>query len=90
LVREAGVLQLIVGPSLLRKCDNVVHRKVRDSLPILAYLLALGMVETANRSTNASFERANALRAYKPDAYILAEAMGAKSDWFITMTKFNS
>ena len=84
---EAGVLQLIVGSNVLRECEEVVRRKAPASLPTLAYLLELGMVEITTRSPNEFIEQAKAIVAYEPDAYILAEAMAAEPDWFITHDK---
>lgn len=84
---EAGVLQLIVGSNVLRECEEVVRRKTPASLPTLAYLLELGMVEIATRSPDDFIEQAKAIVAYEPDAYVLAEAIGAQPDWFITHDK---
>jgi predicted nucleic acid-binding protein len=84
---EAGMLQLIVGSNVLRECEQVVRRKAPESLPTLAYLLELGMVEISTRSPNAFIERAKAVVAYGPDAYVLAEAMAAEPDWFVTHDK---
>ena len=81
---EAGVLQLIVGSNVLRECEDVVRRKVPASLPKLAYLLELGMVEITTQSPDAFMEQATAIVVYKPDAYVLAEAIGTRPDWFIT------
>jgi len=60
---------------------------VPASLPKLAYLLELGMVEITTQSPDAFIEQATAIVVYKPDAYVLAEAIGAKPDWFITHDK---
>lgn len=84
---EAGVLQLIVGSNVLRECEEVVKRKAPASLPKLATLLELGMVEIAAQPIDELIEQAKAMVAYQPDAYILAEAMAAKPDWFITHDK---
>jgi predicted nucleic acid-binding protein len=84
---EAGVLQLIVGSNVLRECEDVVRRKVPASLPTLAYLLELGMVEITTQPTDAFIEQATAIVAYQPDAYVLAEAISVKPDWFITHDK---
>jgi predicted nucleic acid-binding protein len=84
---EAGVLQLIVGSNVLRECEDVIRRKVLASLPKLAYLLELGTVEITIQPIDAFIELANAIVAYKPDAYVLAEAISAKPDWFITHDK---
>ena len=84
---EASMLQVIVGPNVLRECEDVVRRKVPASLPTLAYLLELGMVEITAESPDAFIERAKTIVAYEPDAHVLAEAMGAEPDWFITHDK---
>jgi len=84
---EAGALQLIVGSNVLRECEQVVRRKAPASLPTLAYLLELGMVEIAAPSPEDFIEEAKAIVAYEPDAYVLAEAIGSEPDWFITHDK---
>lgn len=84
---EAGVLQLVVGSNVLRECDEVVRRKAPASLPALAYLLELGLVEIATRSTNEFIKQAKAMVAYEPDAVVLAEAMAVESDQFINHHK---
>jgi predicted nucleic acid-binding protein len=84
---EAGVIKLIVGSNVLRECEEVVRRKVPASLPTLAYLLELGMVEITARSPEDFIEQAKTTVAYEPDAYVLAEAMAAEPDWFITHDK---
>jgi hypothetical protein len=64
-----------------------VRRKAPASLPTLAYLLELGRVEIGTESPDEFIERAQAIVAYEPDAYVLAEAMAAEPDWFITHDK---
>ena len=84
---EVGLLQLIVGKHVLRECEDVVRRKLPSSLPRLAYLFELGLVEVSSRSADDFLEQANATISYKPDAYVLAEAMAVDPDWFITHDK---
>lgn len=84
---EAGVIQLILGSNVLRECEEVVRRKAPASLPTLAYLLELGMVEIATQSPDDFVEQAKDFVAYEPDAYVLAEAIAAEPDWFITHDK---
>jgi predicted nucleic acid-binding protein len=84
---EAGVLQLIVGPNVLRECEEVVRRKAPATLPSLAYLLESGKVEITSRSPDEFIEQAKAIVAYKPDVCVLAEAMAAEADWFINHDK---
>jgi predicted nucleic acid-binding protein len=81
---EAGVIQLIVGPNVLRECEGVVRRKAPRSLPTLAYLLELGRIEPASQPEEETLELAAALVEVQPDAVVLAEAMGAEPDWTIS------
>ncbi|MDP1778654.1 MAG: PIN domain-containing protein [Anaerolineales bacterium] len=84
---EAGLLQLIVGPTVLREADEVVRRKTPASLPLLAQLLEAGQVETCSAPTPKQIESARSLVAYIPDARVLAEAIRAEPDWFVTHDK---
>jgi predicted nucleic acid-binding protein len=87
LLGEAGFLTLIVGPNVLRECDDVVRRKSPSLLPTLAQLLSTGQVQTCDSPTAKNIEDARELVAYSPDARVLAEAMVAMPDWFITHDK---
>ena len=87
LLAEAGLLQLIVGPTVLREADDVVRRKAPASLPMLAQLLEAGQVETCLAPTPKQIESARSLVAYTPDARVLAEAIRAEPDWFVTHDK---
>ena len=71
---EVGVIQLILGPNVLRECEEVARRKIPASLPTLAYLLELGGVEICSRPEAELVEQAYAIGKYRPDAYVLAEA----------------
>ena len=84
---EAGLLRLVVGLNVLREADEVVRRKVPQSLPLLAQLLAAGLVETCSAPTKQQVEAAQLFVQYSPDAYVLAEAIRAQPDWFITHDK---
>lgn len=84
---EAGLLRLIVGPNVLREADEVVRRKSPASLPLLARLLDVGLVETSRPPAKGQIEAARALVRYPPDARVLAEAIAAKPDWFVTHDK---
>ena len=87
LLAEAGLLQLIIGLTVLREADEVVRRKAPASLPLLAQLLEAGQVETCSAPTPKQIESARSLVAYIPDAYVLAEAIRAEVDWFVTHDK---
>ena len=81
---EAGLLRLVIGPNVLRECEQVVKHKA-PSLPLLAQLLAVGQVE--NAATRRQIATVRLIVAYAPDARVLAEAIKAKPDWFITHDK---
>ena len=87
LLGEAGLLQLIIGSNVLRECEEVVRRKAPVSLPTLAQLLGIGRVEISPTPTREMIEMARTLVGYEPDAYVLAEAIRAEPDWFVTHDK---
>lgn len=84
---EAGVLRLMVGPTVLSEADEVVRRKAMASRPILAQLLDAGRVETSPAPTEIQVESARQYVQYAPDARVLAEAICAEPDWFVTHDK---
>jgi predicted nucleic acid-binding protein len=84
---EAGVLHLVAGPTVLREADEVVRRKTKASLPVLAQLLDAGRAETSPAPTEIQVEGARQYVQYAPDARALAEAIRAEPDWFVTHDK---
>jgi predicted nucleic acid-binding protein len=84
---EAGVIKLLVGPNVLRECEDVVRRKAPASLSTLAVLLNTARVETLAAPTSQEVAFARTIIEYEPDAHVLAEAIHANPDWFITHDK---
>jgi predicted nucleic acid-binding protein len=84
---EVRVLHLLIGPNVLRECDEVVRRKAPTSLSTLAQLLAIGRVETTASPTKKEIALARTYVAYEPDAYVLAETMQSNAGWLITHDK---
>jgi predicted nucleic acid-binding protein len=84
---EVGILHLIIGPTILREADEVVRRKAPASLPVLAQLLDAGRVEMSPAPTKTQVEKARQYVQYMPDARVLAEAIRAEPDWFVTHDK---
>ena len=87
LLAEARILRLVVGPTVLKECDEVIQRKAPGSLPTLAQLLAAAQMETSAAPTRSQINAAQAHVRYPPDARVLAEAINAKPDWFVTHDK---
>ena len=84
---EWGLVRLLVGPRVLQECETVVRRKAPQSLPLVALLLEAAHVEVSSSADDASLAKAFSLVAYRPDAYVLAEALSASPDWFVTHDK---
>lgn len=78
------MVQLWIGAHVLRECEAVVRRKAPASLPTLARLLALGGVASGGTPSAEQIHLARSLVAYAPDAQVLAEALAAQPDWFVT------
>jgi len=87
LLAEAGILKAVIGPTVLKECDEVIRRKKPGSLPMLAQLLAAAQTETSASPTRSQIKTVQAYVRYEPDARVLAEAINAKPDWFITHDK---
>ena len=87
LLGEAGVLTLVIGPTVVKECDEVVRRKVPHSLPMLAQLLMATSMGTSVAPTKKQIAKVQALVRYTPDAHVLAEAINSKPDWFVTHDK---
>ena len=84
---EAGLLRQVIGPNVLRECEEVIRRKAPASLPVLAQLLATSQVETSDAPTPEHLALAQRLIDYAPDAHVLAEAIAAQPDWLVTHDK---
>jgi predicted nucleic acid-binding protein len=84
---EAGMLRLMVGPTVLNEADEVVRRKAIASRPILAQLLDAGQVEISPAPAEIQIASARQYVKYAPDARVLAEAICAEPDWFVTHDK---
>ncbi len=84
---EIGVLQLVVGPNVLRESEEVVRRKAPASLEKLAFLLNVGKVETSVAPSGELVQQARLFVEYRPDAYVLAEALQSNAGWLVTHDK---
>ncbi len=81
---EIGYLQLMAGKRVLNECEAVIRRKAPHTLPELAILLDVVKLTVTPEASNENLERARLLVSYPPDALILAEAIQANPDWFLS------
>jgi predicted nucleic acid-binding protein len=81
---EMGAITVLVGPRVLAEAEEVFRRKAPDLLPALAVLLAQATVEVGPEAGQPSLARAESALPYAPDARILAEALAAGADLFVT------
>jgi predicted nucleic acid-binding protein len=87
LLGEAGLLCLVVGPTVLRECEEVVRRKIPVSLSTLAQLLSNASLETSPTPNLQQIAAAEVYVQYTPEAHVLAEAILARPNWFVTHDK---
>lgn len=87
LLAETGLIRLVVGPTVLKECDEVIRRKAPGTAPQLAQLLAAAQAETSAKASQRHKSTAQGLVSYAPDAKVLAEALQANPDWFVTHDK---
>ncbi len=81
---EVGYLQLMAGKQVLKELEAVIRRKVPQTLPDLAVLLDTVKIVVTPEASTENLEQAKRLVAYPPDALILAEAIQANPDWFLS------
>jgi len=82
-----GAITVLVGPRVLAEAEAVFQRKAHDLLPALAVLLSRANVEVGPEAGKAVIARAESVITYAPDVCILAEALEAESDFFVTHDK---
>ena len=84
---EARVIRLLVGPQVLQEADGVLARKAPRSKALFALLLDQAEIVIGPVPDTAEGERAEQIVEYGPDARILAEALAAQADYFVTFDR---
>lgn len=84
---EAGAVSLWVGPLVLSEADAVLTRKSPASKARFALLLHQANVHVGQAATPDTLEQACSVVDYFPDAQILAEALAAGVDYFVSLDK---
>jgi len=84
---EAGAIQLWVGPWVLREAEEVIKRKSPQSKTSFALLLARSQVKIAPEAGEEAMTKAMAVVGYLPDAQVVAEALEAGVDYFVSFDR---
>jgi predicted nucleic acid-binding protein len=84
---EAGAIQLWVGPWVLREAESVIERKSPKSKAYFALLLDRSNIKVGEEAGEEGLEVALAVVDYLPDAQVVAEALEAGIDYFVSFDR---
>ncbi len=84
---EMGAVDLLVGRRVLQEADSVLTRKASESKPIFALLLDRAGISIGPEPGATTVRRAKAVIDHPADAFILAEALAAEVDYFVTLDR---
>jgi hypothetical protein len=78
---------LLVGSGVLKEAEEVMRRKAPELLGLLAQLLDEAGVEISKPPSASQQKKAQSMLSYSPDANVLAQAISANPDWFVSHDK---
>lgn len=84
---EVGALNLLVSPQVLKEIERAVRKKAPERLGVLALLLDRSGVAVTDPPLAVTLAQVNQYLDYVPGAMILASALDAQSDYFVTLDK---
>lgn len=84
---EAGAVQFLASRQVLEEMEDVLRRKAPASLGALALLLDTCRVEIVSPPDTQALELAGQWIAHPGDRAILASALWAEPDYFVTLDK---
>jgi predicted nucleic acid-binding protein len=84
---EAGAVQLLVGSRVLQEAEGVLARKAPQHRGRFALLLDRAGVTVGPAPGQDALDLAGAVVDYAPDAYVLAEAIAAMSDYLVSLDR---
>ncbi|HHY98531.1 MAG TPA: PIN domain-containing protein [Firmicutes bacterium] len=84
---EAGAIELWTGPWTLRETDAVLDRKSPKSKSYFALLLDRARIQVGPEASRGDMEKAESVVDYAPDARVLAEALTAGADYFVSFDR---
>jgi len=84
---EARAIDLWVGPWALRETEAVIERKAPTSKAYFALLLDRSGIRVGREANEAHLAVARTIVSYLPDAQIVAEALAADVDYFVSFDR---
>lgn len=87
LLGEVETVRLSVSRRVLREVEGVLRSRAPDQLAPMTALLDRCRVETVPEADRALEQRCFAMTGYRPDARVLAAAIHARVDYFITFDR---
>jgi len=84
---EVGAVQIVVNPQALAELERTLRSKAPHALAPLAVLLDQLRVEVAPEPGGAVLATCRALVGHSGDAMILAAAIAAAADYFVTLDR---
>ena len=84
---EARALELHVSSQVLTEIDVVLRRKAPEKLKNVALILQLSQIHISPAGTAKQVNQCEQFIDYAPDAIVLASALQANIDYFVTLDK---
>jgi predicted nucleic acid-binding protein len=83
----AEAVQLLVSSNVLREAEGALRRKAPQTLGWFTLLLEQSRIEVTPHPTAEHVQRCLEAIGYLPDAQVLAAAMAADVDYFVTLDR---
>lgn len=83
---EAGLISLWIGRTTLQEADRILRRKAPETRLDLARLLEAANAQVAPQPNVAALARVASVPADVRARYVLAEALAAEANYFVTLT----
>lgn len=84
---EIGAIDLLISPHILRELEGALRRKAPTALAPLALLLDRARVEIVESASTRAAGELGSMVGHPADTAILADALAAHPDYFVTLDR---
>ncbi len=84
---EEKLIETVVCTAVLKELDVVLREKLPGKLNMALQMLDICISHIAGEASHDSLSTAHSLIAYPPDAFVVASALRANVDYFVTLDK---